>query len=116
MSTHDPSLPIDATASSGIRENSESREAAASAADSRWQTLSRRLAAKVESAGEWLNPLLVKEVRQALKSRQFSFWFALVLAAAWIWSIAEIIHIGPAASFGANGPDLFYGYYLILAA
>src|SRR5215475_5793008 len=106
MSTHDPSLPIDATASSGIRENSAAREAAAPAAYSRWQTLAHRLAAKVESAGEWLNPLLVKEVRQALKSRQFSFWFALVLIAAWVWSIGDVIYIGPAIAYGANGPDL----------
>src|SRR6478672_3540347 len=108
MSTQDSSLPIDAA-------RPITREPAVSTAASRWQALARRLAAKVESAGEWLNPLLVKEVRQALKSRQFSFWFALVLIAAWTWSIADVIYIGPGIAYGANGPDLFYGYYLVLA-
>jgi len=109
MSSPETSLPLDSPAPIA-------REAALPAAASRWEAFARRLAAKVESAGEWLNPLLVKEVRQALKSRQFSFWFALVLIAAWIWSIADVIYIGPGIAFGANGPDLFYGYYLILAA
>jgi hypothetical protein len=110
MSTHDAPLPIDSAPL-------VAHEAPLAIADdaSRWQAFARRVAAKVESAGEWLNPLLVKEVRQALKSRQFSFWFALVLIAAWVWSIADVVYIGPGIAFGANGPDLFYGYYLILA-
>src|SRR5262245_54768061 len=108
MSTQDSSLPIDTA-------TPIAHDAPVSTAASRWQSLACRLATKVESAGEWLNPLLVKEVRQALKSRQFSFWFALVLIAAWVWSIADVIYIGPGIAFGANGPDLFYGYYLILA-
>jgi hypothetical protein len=108
MSTQDSSLPIDAAPPI-------TREPTVSTAASRWQAFARRLAAKVESAGEWLNPLLVKEVRQALKSRQFSFWFALVLIAAWVWSIGDVVYIGPGIAYGANGPDLFYGYYLILA-
>ena len=32
-------------------------------------------------AGDWLNPILVKETRQALKSRQFVITFLLVLGA-----------------------------------
>ena len=39
-------------------------------------------------ASDRLNPILVKEARQALRSRQFIFTFFLMLAAGWIWSIA----------------------------
>ena len=95
--------------------NSVSTDASAAlstgAASSIWQ----RFAAAIETAGEWLNPLLVKEVRQSLKSRQFMFTFALVLCLSWFWSIAGITRLGADVSYGANGPELFYGYYLILA-
>lgn len=79
------------------------------------QNFWRRMGAAIERAGEYLNPLLVKEVRQSLKSRQFSFTFTLVLCVAWAWSIGGIVHLGPSVSYGANGPEMFYGYYLILA-
>ncbi|HTQ39109.1 MAG TPA: hypothetical protein VMJ32_08770 [Pirellulales bacterium] len=78
-------------------------------------TFWRRLASKAEWAGEWLNPLLVKEVRQSLKSRQFSITFSAVLCLSWLWSIAGITRLGPEVSYGAYGPDMFYVYYLILA-
>jgi ABC-type transport system involved in cytochrome c biogenesis permease component len=64
---------------------------------------------------ERLNPILVKETRQALKSRQFIFSFALVLIACWGWSIAGAAIIGPSISYRASGPELFIGYYFILA-
>jgi hypothetical protein len=75
----------------------------------------RRLGTTIEAAGEWLNPLLVKEVRQSLKSRQFSITFTVVLCLSWLWSIAGVARLGPAVSYGANGPEIFFGYYLILA-
>ena len=67
-------------------------------------------------AGERLNPILVKEARQAMKSRLFSITFGLVLLAGWVWSIWGIAKFGPGAAFQAAGPQLFFGYYLILAA
>jgi len=73
----------------------------------------RQLSTAIEKIGEWFNPLLVKEVRQSLKSRQFSLTFALVLCLAWGWSIAGVTHLGAGVSFGATGPEMFYGYYLI---
>ncbi len=73
------------------------------------------LVARIERLGEMLNPLLVKEVRQALKSRQFSITFTAVLCLSWLWSIAGVARLGPTVAYGANGPEIFFGYYLILA-
>ena len=67
--------------------------------------------------GEWLNPILVKECRQAVKSRQFSLTFAGVLLCCWVWSIWGVASLGPSARFGAGGEGLkmFAGYFVILA-
>src|SRR3954464_9359399 len=75
----------------------------------------QKLAAMLERAGEWLNPLLVKECRQALKSKWFALIFALVLIACWAWSIFGVARMGPDAAYQSYGPDMFYGYYWILA-
>lgn len=85
--------------------------------------------AALHSAGTWfgwlesdlaklsdrLNPILIKEARQALKSRQFTVTFILVLAACWCWSIIGIAWIGPGIYWSSEGPSMFYGYFLILA-
>ena len=68
----------------------------------------------LERAGEYLNPILIKESRQALKSRQFTITFALVLGASWCWSFLGIALIGPQVYYGAHGPDLLLGYAVIL--
>jgi hypothetical protein len=65
--------------------------------------------------GDRLNPILVKETRQALKSRQFVITFTLVLVLAWIWSIFGVALIGPDIYYAARGLDMFLGYYAILA-
>ena len=102
MSTQENSLPIDVAAprAAGV----------ATSANPFWQ----RLTSVLETAGEWLNPILVKEVRQALKSRQFSITFTLVLCLSWLWTIGGIALL-PDVAFSANGPELFFGYYIILA-
>ena len=69
----------------------------------------------LERAGEWLNPILVKEARQALKSRQFVVTFGLVLLYSWGVSIVGLAMIGPEATYGANGPVMFGWYYAGLA-
>ncbi|MEA1952557.1 MAG: hypothetical protein U9N87_14345 [Planctomycetota bacterium] len=66
-------------------------------------------------AGDRLNPILVKETRQALKSRQFMFTFGLLLFCGWIWSILGVAMIGPDIHYGAKGPEMFIGYFWILA-
>ena len=65
--------------------------------------------------GDRLNPILVKETRQALKSRQFTITFGLLLIAVWVWTILGVALIGPPLWYGAEGRAMFFGYYLILA-
>lgn len=69
----------------------------------------------VERIGERLNPLLVKECRQSMKSRQFSATFTLIVVLSWLWSIYGIARLGGDVAYGATGPEMFYGYFLILA-
>ncbi len=69
----------------------------------------------LETAGERLNPILVKETRQALKSRQFVITFFFLLIAGLIWSLAGVALMGPEVHYGARGAEVFWGYYVILA-
>ncbi len=62
-----------------------------------------------------LNPILVKEARQALKSKQFSVTFTLVLAAAWGWTMLGVAMVGPRIYYGSSGMDLFSVYFIILS-
>lgn len=75
--------------------------------------------ARVESwlmrAGERLNPILVKETRQAFKSKQFTITFGLLLLAGWLYSLGGVLMVGQGIYYGAHGPDMFIGYYVILA-
>ena len=66
-------------------------------------------------AGDWLNPILVKETRQALKSFQFTTTFVLVLAACWIVTIGGLAVIGPSIFYSASGGSLLIWYYAVLA-
>ena len=61
------------------------------------------------------NPILVKETRQALKSRQFVLTFLVVLIACWIASFAVVSLIGPDIFYGAEGPRMLLVYGMILA-
>jgi hypothetical protein len=80
------------------------------------ETATQRLGAALERGGEWINPLLVKECRQALKSKWFAIIFTLVLVACWGWSVVGVARLGPDMPYQFYGPDMFYGYYVILAA
>jgi hypothetical protein len=66
-------------------------------------------------AGDWLNPILVKETRQALKSFQFTITFVLVLVACWIVTIGGVAVIGPRIFYSADGGRLLHWYYAVLA-
>jgi len=86
-------------------------EAPTAESSSRWERFESLLAL----GSERLNPILVKEARQALRSRQFTTTFFLMLAAGWAWSILGLAMIGPAVYYSADGPSMFYGYHVILA-
>lgn len=75
----------------------------------------RRFEQRLIQAGDWLNPILVKETRQALKSFQFTITFVLVLAACWVITIGGLAILGPAAAFSASGGTLLAWYYAVLA-
>lgn len=62
-----------------------------------------------------LNPILVKEARQALKSRQFVVTFTLLLIAAWVWTLFEVSMNMPGVYYTPLGGELMLGYYFILA-
>jgi len=65
--------------------------------------------------GDKLNPILVKETRQALKSSQFTITFVLVLIAAWIATIGVVAVIGPRIYYAAEGGTMLGWYFGILA-
>ncbi len=95
----------DAALSGAISDLSAARDA------SRWD----RFEAVLGRLSERLNPILVKEARQALRSRQFTTTFFLTLAAGWLWSIIGLAWLGPEAAYSAAGATMFYGYHLVLA-
>jgi hypothetical protein len=74
-----------------------------------------RFEALLERASERLNPILVKEARQALKSKQFMTTFTLLLAFGWLWSILGLAILGPGVDQLSSGPQMFTGFYAILA-
>ncbi|MGE0607934.1 MAG: ABC transporter permease [Pirellulales bacterium] len=82
------------------------------AADARfWVRLDRTMS----RMSERLNPILVKEARQALKSKQFSITFTLLLFCGWAVSIVGVAYGGVEMKYGANGPTMFMFYFMILA-
>lgn len=69
----------------------------------------------IEAAGDRLNPILVKETRQSLKSRQFTLWFVLLLIGCWVTTIGAIAYVGPSIHYLSLGGRLLFIYYAILA-
>jgi hypothetical protein len=68
-----------------------------------------------EEFADRLNPILVKETRQALKSRQFVVTFLIVLVSCWTASFAVVAIVGPDVYYVASGPRMLYVYSVILA-
>ncbi|MCA9075156.1 MAG: hypothetical protein KDA93_08990 [Planctomycetaceae bacterium] len=77
-------------------------------------TIERSIAV-LEQVGDHANPILVKETRQSLKSRQFVVTFMLLLAASWFIFTMGIMLGGDAIEFGAIGNEFFWFFYVILA-
>ncbi len=63
---------------------------------------------------DWFSPILVKETRQALKSRQFFWTFFLLLLAIAVWTLVGLTINRPSAEFDSSGPSLLTGYWVIL--
>lgn len=74
-----------------------------------------RANAWLEEMSDRLNPILVKETRQALKSRQFIVTFLLMLIAAWLISVFGTLAAGDSLEFGSAGRGLFTSYFVVLA-
>ena len=69
----------------------------------------------IDRASDWLNPILIKETRQSLKSRQFVATFFLMLVASWLISVFGVVMEGAGAEYREIGGKFFYGYYIVLA-
>lgn len=75
----------------------------------------QRLEAWLEKGSEYLNPILVKEARQSLKSRQFVITFSLLLICGWLWSLAGLAILKNGVHFAPSGRFMLVGYIWILA-
>ena len=71
--------------------------------------------ALLDRLGDRLNPILVKEARQAMKSRQFVVTFSLLLIFGWLWTVLFIAFGVPAIFYAPVGPGVLCGYYLVLS-
>jgi hypothetical protein len=70
----------------------------------------------MELASDYINPLLVKETRQSLKSRGFVSVFLLMLIASWLISAGGTLYAyGPELPYAAAGRNFFWLYYIVLA-
>ncbi|MFN0199777.1 MAG: ABC transporter permease, partial [Planctomycetaceae bacterium] len=69
----------------------------------------------MEKYSDKLNPILVKETRQALKSRQFVATFMLLLLAAWLVTISILNFNYDQIESGRLGEQFFGWYFWIMA-
>lgn len=68
-----------------------------------------------ETLGDRVNPILIKETRQALKSRQFVVTFSVLLVASFGWTVAGSLSMMPLIYTTPSAPRMLIGYYLLLA-
>ncbi|MCC9643643.1 ABC transporter permease [Rhodopirellula sp. JC740] len=68
-----------------------------------------------EKLGDTFNPILIKETRQALKSRQFVVTFSVLLVAAFAWTVVGSLMLMPQIYTSPSAPRLLLGYYFVLA-
>ena len=74
-----------------------------------------RLESFLDGVGDLLNPILIKEARQAMKSRQFVVTFSLLLIFGWLWTVVFIALSVPDIFFAPVGPAVLTGYYVVLS-
>ena len=63
---------------------------------------------------EWFSSILVKEARQAIKSRQFLWTFFLLLLAVVVWTMVGLTINDTVSNDESTGPGLLTGYWFIL--
>ncbi len=68
-----------------------------------------------ENASAWVNPILIKEARQSLKSRQFLATFFLLLTASCLWTTLGVMSNSPDVYYIPTGSTFLIGYYLVMA-
>ncbi len=66
---------------------------------------------RFDRASDWCNPILVKEVRQALKSRAFVTTFLLLLLGSWLISAFGLLAAGANIEYGSVGREFFIFYF-----
>lgn len=69
---------------------------------------------RLERLGDRFNPIVVKEVRQALKSRQFVATFLLLLLAAWSATIFGVSYLGESIDYGSPAVIFYAGFLFAL--
>ncbi|WP_254513771.1 hypothetical protein [Anatilimnocola floriformis] len=83
----------------------------AAATNTFWQ----RFDLLLDGLSDRLNPILVKESRQAMKSRQFTITFTLLLIVGWVYTLLFVLVNLPGVFYSPLGRFMLFGYYLILA-
>ena len=61
-----------------------------------------------------LSPILIKETRQSLKSRQFFWTFFVLLLSVVLWTTIGLSNHDASIEFGTTGASLLVGYWVIL--
>ena len=79
-------------------------------------SVSSAMVTRLERLGDRFNPIVVKEVRQALKSRQFVITFLLLLLAAWAGSIFGVSYLGESIDYGSSAVTFYAGFLFALCA
>src|SRR5215475_13221307 len=68
-----------------------------------------QIEALLDRLGDRLNPILVKEARQAMKSRQFVVTFSMLLICGWLWTVVFVLSGYPAIYYVPVGPGVLMG-------
>ena len=92
--------------------SSETDEPATTA--SKWAERFNKFEQKLSKLSDYLNPLLVKETRQALKSRQFALVFVLLLLVCWVITFFFLSMAGPGIYYAAAGRSLLFFYFIVM--
>lgn len=106
-----PAIPASASeAPVSAPHGNSPHESATISTSSAWM----RVEGWLDRIGDRLNPILVKEARQAMKSRQFVITFTLLLACGWAWTLLFIAFSIPAVYYAPYGMAMLVGYYIVL--